>query len=255
MRRIGFACLLAVACASPVAIAATPAPPRAELSQFICRRALDPPNRLVSIEAVMRPMKATKQMQLRFDLLSKTSDPGTFTPLTGGDLGMWRSPPNPTLGQQPNDVWLLKHPVSDLAAPAAYRFQVSFRWFGAHGRLLGSAARSSRVCFEPELRPDLLVQSIVVSPVSGHPKVDEYVTTIANNGATGAGPFEVEFTDGSVVRTPTVRHISPHATKVINFFGPVCDPTAPPTVTVDPTDQVDDLNRSNNSLTATCPGA
>ena len=33
----------------------------------------------------------------------------------------------------------------------------------------------------------------------------------------------------------------------------MCDPTAPPTMTIDPDQQVDDYNRTNNSITATCP--
>jgi hypothetical protein len=39
----------------------------------------------------------------------------------------------------------------------------------------------------------------------------------------------------------------------VSFIGPVCDASAPPSITADSTDQVDDFDRGNNTLTATCP--
>jgi CARDB len=252
MKRIGFAALVALACASSIAVARA-GQPRAELRGYVCHVALDPVNREISVNAVMRPVKGTKRMQLRFDLLGRASAPGTFAPVTGGDLGTWISPSNPTLGQRSGDVWMFGHPVFDLTAPAAYRFVVSFRWIGGGGRVLGTVMRQSKTCFQPELRPDLIVQSIVINPVAGHPKLDQYATTIENTGASGAGPFEVEFADKRVVKTPTVRRLHAHSAITINFVGPLCDSTSPPTVTVDPTDQVDVVNRDGTSQTVTCP--
>ena len=43
---------------------------------------------------------------------------------------------------------------------------------------------------------------------------------------------------------------------MVTFVGPLCNAqSAPPTVTVDPNGLIDDFNRANNSLTATCPSA
>ena len=42
----------------------------------------------------------------------------------------------------------------------------------------------------------------------------------------------------------------------MSFVGPLCataDPSDPPEIIADSAAQVDDLNRSNNSLAATCP--
>ncbi len=58
-------------------------------------------------------------------------------------------PANPTLGQNPADVWMLKQNVVNLAAPAAYRFRVWFRWTGGGGRVLARAMRVSPVCYSP----------------------------------------------------------------------------------------------------------
>jgi hypothetical protein len=37
------------------------------------------------------------------------------------------------------------------------------------------------------------------------------------------------------------------------FVGPLCSAGGAPTITADPSDHVDDFDRSNNVLTTTCP--
>jgi hypothetical protein len=237
------------------AIAAAVQPPRAELRvprHMGCQKALDPGQREVSVTAVMRPVAGTQKLELRFVLLGKAQGASSYTAVQGSNLGTWLSPQNPSLGTRPGDVWVFNHPVYDLPAPDTYRFQVTFRWLGKHDRVLGSTVRSGPKCFQPELRPDLAVTSFVSQPIPSRPKRNLYVATITDNGVTGAGPFDVEFTDGGLIENHSVTHIRPHQQLMVNFGGPVCNPMSPPTVTVDPTQQVDDYNRSNNSLVATC---
>jgi CARDB len=235
------------------ALGATTAPPRAQLRSFVCQHALDPAARAVSIKAVMRPLAGTKKMQLRFQLWSSSRSRGSST-VTGGDLGTWITPADPTLGQRRGDVWILNKQVVDLAAPAKYHFRVSFKWLGPRGHVLGSTVRESRTCYQPELRPDLAVQSIAVQSVAGHPKLNRYVATIRNNGATAASMFEILFTPGGSqpVQTKDVSGLAAHSKLERAFVGPACSSSSPTTVTVDPNDQVDDYNRSNNSMTAAC---
>jgi hypothetical protein len=240
-----------------VAGAAGAPPPRAALRGFVCQRALDPAARAVSVQAVMRPLPGTKKLALRFQLLRRRTS-GSFTLVRAGDLGTWITPNNPTLGRLPGDVWEFTKPIVNLVvAPAAYRFKVTFRWTGAHGRVLGTAVRFSRICWQPELRPDLFVQSITVLPISGKPTKDAYVALIRNAGATGAGPFEVVFSppDASALKTRIVQMLGPHKALRETFVGPLCTGTSAPTVIVDPAGLIDDYNRSNNSLTATCPAS
>jgi CARDB len=241
------ALLAGVASTAPAA-----SPPRASLHAFVCQRALDPPSRGISVQSVMRPIQGTERLAVRFALL--VTQAGETSLQRGGDLGMWISPSDPTLGQRVADVWQLTKAVANLAAPADYRFKVSFRWIGAHGRIIGRAERQTPPCHQPELRPDLLVESIAVAPVLGRPSVDVYIATVANGGAGATGPFEVGFAagDGSAPKLRNVRSLGPHATVQVRFRGPACDPADPPTITADPAAQVDDLDRSNNSLTATC---
>lgn len=256
MRRLcqGLGAILVAALLLPGTVLGS-APPRAALRGFSCQRALDPAQRSIGVTAVMRPLPGTRHLELRFELMFSRR-PGTGAKaVRAGDLGAWISPSNPTLGQLPGDVWNLEKSVVDLAVPGNYRFRVQYRWIGAGHRVLGTAERASRGCFQPELRPDLQVRSIAVSAVSGHPDRNLYSALIANAGNTGAGPFDVLFVpaDGSATRTRTISFLRAHSTVTEAFLGPVCTAQNAPTVTADSADQVDELNRADNSLQATCP--
>ena len=154
-----------------------------------------------------------------------------------------------------SDVWNLIKQVADLAAPAWYRFRVAFRWLDTRGQRLDDASLESRTCYQPELRPDLVVRSITVRPVTGRPTENAYTALIENVGASGAGSFQAELTDAAAVQTTTIRRLAPHTSVWVRFVGAVCTQANAPTVTVDPGRRVDDANRGNNSLTATCPGS
>ncbi|MGH2870565.1 MAG: CARDB domain-containing protein [Solirubrobacteraceae bacterium] len=229
---------------------------RAQLRAFACQSALEPANRSVSITAVMRPVPGTKHMSVRFDLLS--AQPRTApTAIHSGDLDKWIKPPNPTLGQLPGDVWNVQKQVVPLAAPATYSFRVSFRWIGAHKRILEQSELLSRRCHERELRPDLVVQSIAVTALPSQPHKDLYTAVIANQGNSAAGPFSILFApgDGSATTTDTVALLRAHSVRSLEFVGPLCATGTAPTITADSALQIHDLYRANNVLTATCPAA
>lgn len=254
--------IAAGACAllgGPVALAApdAPAPSRARLRAFECRTALDPASRLVSVQAVMRPVPGTAAMQLRFELLERPAGAGPFSPVRGGDLGTWVSPSDATLGRRSGDVWIFNHPVRDLAAPAVYRFRVTFRWLGTGGRRLAEVQRTSRTCRQPELRPDPSVDSIAITPVPGHPKQAQYRVTIANRGARPVGPLQLTFApaDGLQVRRRTISRVGAHRTLTETFTGRACAPATAPTVTVAVQQPLDDLDPGDDTLSvpASCP--
>jgi len=237
--------------------------PRSRLTGFVCHRALAPAERSMSIRAVMRPVTGTLRMQMRFELLSKSSSTPAAVTLSGGGLGSWISPPDPTLGQRPGDVWLVSHPVSDLPAPAVYHYLVSFRWIGAGGQVLSTRTRRSEDCVQRELRPDLLVSSIALEPIPDKPAREQYVAAIENVGLTTAvGPFAVTFTPGAsaaggspVAISKTLQRLDAGATRDVTFDGPACTALTAPTVVVDPDHTVDEFNYDNDSLAVapTCP--
>ena len=247
--------LVAVSVAT-VAAAASGPPTRAQLNDFMCVRSLQEIDRQVSVQAVMRPVAGTRRLEVRFELQIMTAGQRRYSAVTGGDLGTWLSPSSPpTLGQNPNDVWTISHPVANLRAPAVYRFRVSFRWIGPASRVISQQSLTSEKCSEPDLRPDLLVQKITVSPVSG--TEDEYSALIRNAGDSAAvGPFEVTLTTsrGADAAAPvTIQRLGSHRSRDVTFLGATCTPSTAPFVTVDPNHVVDDLNPDNNSLQARCP--
>ncbi len=251
------AALIAVAAAlaaANVAGASTGAS-RAQIDRFVCQDALAPAQREISIQGVMRPVAGTLRMAMRFELLERTQRGGRLTEVTGGDLDHWKTPPNPTLGQRPGDVWSVDHPVVGLAAPATYRFRVTFRWTGKHGKVLATVQRQSPLCVQRELRPDLVVSTITVKPIPGVPAHDKYIAAIRNKGASASGSFEVLFIPGGAYpqQTKTAASLRAHGGRSVTFTGPPCSAATAPTVIVDPSDQVDELDQLNKSLTATCP--
>jgi CARDB len=245
---------LAIAGAIPAVSVSAATPPRSQLTGFACIHALDPGARALAVDAVMRPLAGTRKLAIRFELLRRATGNPVQT-VQGGDLGAWRSPANPTLGRLPGDVWRLQKSVYSLDVPFTYQFRVSFRWTGAHGKVLGTATRYSRMCRQRELRPDLAVKSIAVTAIAGHPRQELYTAVVANQGLTGAGPFQVLFVpgDSSPPRTQTVSFLGRGKTRTLSFVGPLCSTTSPPTVTADSASQVNDFNRANNQLAAVCP--
>jgi hypothetical protein len=242
--------------AALIATTAAGAQPRALLRGFTCHRALDPADRSVSVTAVMRPVLGTLHMALRFDLFMSTDGAASQKIVRAGDLGVWITPnKNRTLGQRPGDVWNLQKSVVSLAAPANYHFRVMYRWTGVGGQVLATAVRTSKVCHQRELRPDLAVASIAVSPDATHAGKDDYSAVIANLGNSSAGPFSVLFStaDGTVTKTATVSQLKAHSSITKTFVGPTCTAANDPTITADSNLQVDDLNRDNNSMMAVCP--
>ncbi len=198
----------------------------------------------------MRHIQGTRHMSLRFDLLEKDKDHPSYRPVL---IGSWITPSDPSLGQQPGDTWDYDQRVTDLQpAPAVYRFRVHFRWTGADGRPIGSTIRFGQTCFQPELRPDLQVGYVRVEAIQGKPNVDRYLAPIGNRGATGAGPFEVSFSDGSVSKQKQIDYLGPHRTRQLSFVGPACTSSSGPTITADRQHQVNDYDRSNNSVFVVC---
>lgn len=256
----GLACALLLALGLPALSGGAPGrAPRALLRSFVCQTARDPAGRGISVTAVMRPRPHTRAMALRFQLLERQHLGGPATRLAYGDLGRWLSPANPTLGQRPGDRFVINKQVLQLAAPAYYRFRVTFRWTGAHGKVLGTAVRYSPACFQPELRPDLQVAAIHVKQMPASSGKDMYEAMIRNRGDSAVGPFDVRFavttTDGTLSKDKTVPGLPAHGRATVTFVGPACQAGSPPTITADPGLQTDDYNRANNALTAVCPTA
>ncbi|HWD85841.1 MAG TPA: hypothetical protein VG321_08825 [Solirubrobacteraceae bacterium] len=230
------------------AVAASSSLP-ASLGDLVCHRALAPAKRRVAATAFVHPITGSSKVAVRFRLLRRIAPGETFTAVHGSGLNTWLTK---SLGAT-SDSWRVIHTVSDLYAPAAYRFAVGFRWIGSGGQILAHTVRFGRICHQPELRPDLEVVAIDVQPDSANAQDNVYRAQIHDAGATGAGPFQVQLSDQGTVHTRRVIHIRAHRSLWVRLAGPLCDSSQPPVVTVDPKDRVDVYSRSQASLTATCP--
>lgn len=233
--------------AAPVSSGAAPT-----LDGLACHRALNPAQRSVAVTALMHPLSGSSRLAVDFRLLRRA--PGDrFTPVHGTGLGSWLTK---QFGPGSADSWQVIHTVRDLSAPASYRFSVAFRWIGSSGRVIARAARLSRVCRQPELRPDLQVLAIDVQPDVANARDDVYRTEIHDSGATGAGPFQIQLAaQGTIFSTRSLTRISAHRSAWVSLTGPLCNGAQPPIVTVDPHHRVDVYSRSESSLAASCPAA
>jgi hypothetical protein len=228
-------------------------PPRAKLSSVSCEKALDPIGRSFSVTATMRPLVRTRKLMMNVRLMDRSAPTPGWSMVTASGLGQWISPTDPpTLGQRPGDIWNVRHPVADLTGPAAYRFVVEFRWIGAAGKVLGDETLNSSVCEQPELRPDLTVGPVAVTPAATRTR-QVYTATISNVGATAARQFLVALNDAGTVVQKTITYLGPHASQVVKFTGAACTAAQPPTVTADPSDQVDVYSRAQAVAVVTCP--
>jgi hypothetical protein len=200
----------------------------------------------------------TSKLQLRFELLRQTKTHPRFVSVHGRGLGSWISPSNSTLGQRAADVWIVNHPVVDLSGPATYKYRVTFKWLGAQGQTLSTATQVSPTCYQPELRADLLVKSLSMSAITTGPNAGKtgYTAVIGNRGLTGAGPIEVDFTNGTAtLQSATLAWVGSTSTARQRFVAAPCTPGSTLTVAVDPTQSIDEYDYANNALTMTCPAA
>ena len=150
MRRAVSVALLIAACGlfAAAAVASPDAPPRADLTGFVCERTGNALDRVIAVMVVMRPVSGTQRMQMRFVLQRRSEGTSSYTAVQGGDLGRWLSPSPATLGQHPNDVWRLRKLVANLPGPATYRFRVSFHWLSG-GSTLERSTLTSETCSVP----------------------------------------------------------------------------------------------------------
>jgi hypothetical protein len=195
---------------------------------------------------------------MSFALLERAPGSAGWKPVTGPHFGVWISPAgSPTLGRRPGDLWKVPFPVANLAAPASYRLQVSFRWLGRRGIVLATTTRLTQSCWQPELRPDLAVASIAVGPNPSRPGYGLFSTVVRNLGATAARDFSVQISyhhnQQNVTSTKALARLKAHATATVVFRGVTCDPGTSVTVTADPGHEIDVYSRSAATLVVSCP--
>jgi len=246
------ALLLAAAPASATSVPDAPAGARL----VSCHRSPSIDQRTAVVGAWMRPLPAGRRLALRIDLYERTAGSHWTLRSDVPGLGPWTTPSDAGVGSRAGDVFKYRQAVGRLVAPAAYRFHVAFRWLDADGAVVRETARTTAICRQPDLRPDLVLRDVRALP-GGDGSV-RYVVRVGNEGrsavaqATVAATFPGDATPGLHLRT--VRRLEPSASAVVKFIGPGCAAGEQPAAFLaDPSNAVEEAVETNNALTASCP--
>jgi hypothetical protein len=101
--------------------------------------------RSATFTAQMVATPGTQKMALRFELQERMRGETDFHTVVAPGLGAWqRSEPGVK-------IYKYVKQVTNLAAPAAYRAVVRFRWLGEKGRVLKRAELHTQKCLQPTL--------------------------------------------------------------------------------------------------------
>ena len=240
----------APALASPAEAPTTPAAPaRPSLGATLasCVRSPDAAQRSASFTASMPALPGTRRMLLRFDLFQRVSAAEGFTPALVPRWGIWqRSRPGV-------DGFVYTKHVNGLQAPGEYRAVVRFRWLDARGRVQRTALRRTRVCHQPDLRPDLRALRLSAAP---GPTQDTatYRAVVANRGRGPAPEFAVTLTaSDAVLAVQRPAPLGPRSRRPLVVNAPRCAPGSTLRLTVDSTAEIAEVSEADNVVEAPCP--
>jgi hypothetical protein len=105
--------------------------------------------RSATFTAQMVATAVTQKMAIRFELQQRLRGETDFHTVVAPGLGVWqRSEPGVK-------IYKYVKQVTNLAAPAAYRAVVRFRWLGEKGRVLKRAELRTQRCTQPTLSPQV----------------------------------------------------------------------------------------------------
>ncbi len=238
------------AVAVPGVGAQTPEPPRAPLlaaTLTTCTTGLDAADRVAVFTGTM-PARKAASMAVRFDLYERSGAVGPFRRLTVPNFGEWERSQRNVAGFQYDKR------VQALQAPAAYRVTVRFRWYDANGQVIRRATRTTPVCEQPDLRPDLRITRVAV----GGTRADGtrlYTVTVRNVGATATTvAFTTALTAGPVVLPEqSIGILDAGGASTLAFVGRACAAGARVVATVDSRGSIDEAVETDDVARRTCP--
>ena len=125
-------------------IASSPAspPPPAPVSASVeqCITAANQSERAATFVGQMTATSATQRMAIQIEIQERAPADIAFHTITAPGLGIWRQ------SETGVKIYKFVKQVTNLAAPAAFRAQVRYRWLDAHGRTIARAQRRTPVC-------------------------------------------------------------------------------------------------------------
>jgi hypothetical protein len=209
-----------------------------------CSTGVDPASRSAVFTAGMPAIAGTARMEMRFDLLQQRPGADGFAHV---DLPKWGGWEHSSKSDVPGFIFTKR--IEQLAAPADYRAVVRFRWLDSHGKALRNARRTSSTCHQPDQRPDLRVGDLTLAPDGS------YVVGLSNAGHSDAGPFAISLAAGGVTGTSQVAGLAAGMSTTVAVAAGRCGPGELVTITLDPTDAVDEAHEGDNTVIRPCPVA
>jgi len=237
-------CLLALA--APSAARAQAPPLRARL--VACTTGAQSADRTAAFLGSMPSFPGVRRMAMRFDLRARVPPSPDFAPLEVPGLGVWQR------SQVRRSGFIFTQRVQALVAPGAYRAVVRYRWYGCGHHLLRKARRVTRVCRQPDWRPDLRAGALTVAPGPA-PGAVTYRLAVRNTGRTAAGPFDVDLAQGAAA--PLVSRLAAGLAAgsgtVVALAAPPCAPGSTVTFMLDAKAEVAESHEADDVVTRACP--
>jgi hypothetical protein len=249
--------LVAVRCLAPLIVvtalalpagAQAQAPPlRAKLAACLSGPAAS--DRTATFVGSMPSVTGAKRMWMRFDLFARVPPATDFAAVKAPKLGVWqKSAPG-----RASSGFVFTQRVQALTAPASFRAQVRFRWYGQDGKLLRSATRTSATCKQPDQRPDLRA-GILDAARGPLPDQATYELDVRNDGRTAAAGFDVVLTVGGAEQpAQRVAGLAPAGTATVTFVAPRCAPGSTLRFELDAEDQVEESGELDDVFERACP--
>ncbi len=236
------------------ASASSDAPAGARL--LSCHRSPLLDQRVAAVGTWMRPIPDGRHLAVKVDLWERARGKRWAVRSDVPGLGSWITPSDAGVGSRTGDVFRYRQAVGRLEVPAAFRFRVAFRWLGDDGEVVGEAVRTTAVCRQPDLRPDLLLLGVTALPARDG--LVRYAVRVGNEGKSAVARAVVAATlpgDAAPgLQSRVVRALAPGATAVVRFTGPGCaGGEQPASFLADPSNVVEEASESNNALAAVCP--
>ena len=224
------------------AVAQTPQAPPLSAALETCATSPLPAERVASFVGSMPAVAGAERMQMRFDLQRRQAGEKLWHKLLGVQgFGVWES-------ALPGRAGFVFHKrVDGLRVPASYRAVVRFRWHRADGTLARQARKRTATCSQPDLRPDLAVDTLR-AVLDARPALAIYTLTVHNNGRSAAGAFAVRV--AGVARE--VAGLGAGEQVDLTIIAPACAHAAPISAIVDADRRIDEADE-RNALRRACP--
>ena len=200
-----------------------------------------PAERVAIFTGAMPALPGADRMSMRFDLERLRPGGKRWRRIVAPTFGVWER-------SQPDRAgFVFRKRVDGLAVPARYRVLLRFRWEDADGEIVRSARHRTAACEQPDLRPDLVVET--VTAILDAPGLAVYRVKVRNAGRSTAGAFTVRLGSASV----EVPQLAAARRTTVLVLAAECAFGEPLLVRVDADGRVDEADERANLLRGVCP--